>query len=204
ADTVVVALTASAPLPAGDLAFDGGAGTNSLTLRGSTGFDSETYTPSGPASGSITFTKGINLTFPPPPPPPPNITYANVYQIMDTLSLSNLSVGGLVIPPSFIFNGSAAADNITILDGFGSPLPQEDLLISNNPTSAPTFFANKPDVHVNGLAGTDTVAVNFLSPAVGLVNLTVDGGAGNDTLNVQSVGAGVAVTANGSDGDDQV
>src|SRR5262249_30343357 len=127
-DTLVVELTTSAPLPAGDLSFDGGTGTNSLVLRGTTGFDSESYTPSGPASGRITFTKGINLPSPPPPPPPPTITYANVQQITDTLSLSNLTVANLVVPPSFLFNGPSAADIISILEGFGPPLTQDDLI----------------------------------------------------------------------------
>src|SRR5262249_52490633 len=74
-------------------------------------------------------------------------------------------------------------------------------------------FANKTNLVINAFDpvdpagdGADAVTLNFTQVAAGLVTVTVNGGAGNDTFLVQAVPAAAAtlttVTLNGDDGDD--
>jgi hypothetical protein len=199
-DTLIVDLAGGTPLPAGGLTFDGGTGVNNLVLRGSSSYNSESYTPSGATSGGIDLSAG---PFVPVIPPPATISYSNVQQITDTLDLAGFPLGRFgSIPPSFSLNGTAAPDVVSVMNG-AAVNNLTTLTVSGN-TFAPVTFANKANLSFYGLAGSDSVTVNDSAAATGLATLLIDGGTEGDTVNVQQTAAGVPVTVNGGDGNDVV
>lgn len=57
-------------------------------------------------------------------------------------------------------------------------------------------FANKANVTINALGGNDLVSVDLTRPSAGLTSLTIDGGAGDDTLVGRNLPPGVTTTLN--------
>ncbi len=76
----------------------------------------------------------------------------------------------------------------------------DDLEPSNNSFNGDSgfpalTFANKTNVHVNALGGDDLVLLNVTTPALGLTNLTLDGGTGDNVLGMPTpVPSGVTLT----------
>ncbi len=65
-------------------------------------------------------------------------------------------------------------------------------------------FLNKTNVVVNGGDGNDTVNLNNPNPATGLATLTINGDAGNDTVNALAESPSVTVNVNGGADNDAV
>src|SRR5262249_35211700 len=145
--------------------FDGGPGSNSLTLSGSR-FSDETDTATGPASGSITLNDGFILS------PDFTIVYANV-STLDDLSAPFSPGIGIGFPSHLTFNATGAVDAIDVLDG-----PSLAGLATTQITSGGTFatlnFANRNHVTVNTLGGDDFVELDNPNAAAGLADLTVN------------------------------
>jgi hypothetical protein len=170
-DTLTLDTSHGLPLFSGGLTFDGGAGTNTLALVGISPYTNETETPTGSASGSITFDANGALT------------YSNVATINDTAT-----IGGLAI-----YKGTSAAETITVNDGGVVNSVQTTHLVSNSGTFATVYFACKPSVKIAGAGGVDTITINNPNPAIGMNSMTVTtGGAAGVTLNVKAI----AVTTN--------
>jgi hypothetical protein len=198
-DVLTVDLAGGTPLPAGGLTFDGGTGVNSLILKGASGYNSETYSPTGPASGTIDLRSEM---FVGPFTPPPSISYSNVQQITDTAGLVSIPLGTFgSVAPRFTLNATAAPDTVSLANG--TPVGTLATLRVSSPTFATITFANKPNVYLYGLGGVDTFTVNYTT-AAGLTSLLIDGGTENDTVNVQQTVVNVPLTINGGDGDDTV
>ena len=196
-DTLTLDFGSGNPVPSSGLSFDGGteAGTDLLVLQNGT-FASETYTATGPSSGSIALAGGST------------ITYSNLSPIDDTLSVT-----------TFTFNASGSADTVEIED---SPNAGRSRIRSANGSFELLDYANKTNITVNGAGGGDTLNLTMTAPAPGQSTLTVGGGASSDTINVTTTvvpttvngddagdtininGSSSALTANGNDGADTV
>ena len=196
-DTLTLDFGSGNPVPSSGLSFDGGteAGTDLLVLQNGT-FATETYTATGPSSGSIALAGGST------------ITYSNLAPIDDTLNVTD-----------FTFNASGSADTVEIED---SPNAGRSRIRSANGSFELLDYANKTNITVNGAGGGDTLNLTMTAPAPGQSTLTVAGGASSDTINVATTvvpttvngddagdtininGTSSALTANGNDGADTV
>jgi hypothetical protein len=199
-DNLVIDFSSGNPIPPDGFCFDGNYGSgaygaDSLTLNGNPFLD-ETYTASGPASGSIDFSNGDGATF--------TITYSNVE------TLNDLSLPALILLPNQItFNATNGDDAINVVDG-----PQVDGFMTTQISSGGTFatlnFANRNDVIVNTLGGVDNIELNDPNPEAGLSDLTVNVGASNgdiippSTVNVDATAANTLTTINADGAFDQV
>ena len=176
-DTLTLDFGSGNPVPSSGLSFDGGteAGTDLLVLQNGT-FASETYTASGPSSGTIALAGGST------------ITYSNLAPIDDTLNVTN-----------FTFNASGSADTVEIED---SPNAGRSRIRSANGSFELLDYANKTNITVNGAGGGDTINLTMTAPAPGQSTLTVGGGASSDTINVSTTV--VPTTVNGDDAGDTI
>jgi len=119
--------------------------------------------------------------------------------ILLTLIPAGISQASVIVDtaPStnFIFTDSTAGDQITILNG---PIVSgfQTIEISSSLNSLTLDFANKTHVTVTDTAGGDTITLDFSIPAVGLVDLIVNGGNGADAFNV-TPSATIPFTING-------
>jgi hypothetical protein len=197
-DHLVIDFSSGNPIPPDGFHIDGNYGSgaygaDSLTLNGNPFLD-ETYTASGPASGSIDLSNGDGSTV--------TITYSNVE------TLNDLSLPALVLLPNQLtFNATNGDDAINVVDG-----PQVDGFMTTQISSGGTFatlnFANRNDVTVNTLGGHDQVELDDPNPEPGLTSLTINAGAADSAqfnpeviVNVDATVGGVATTinANGPD-----
>jgi hypothetical protein len=164
-DTLTVNSTAGPVLV--PLTYDGGLGTDSLTLTGGTA-SSDTYTP-GPQPGSgtstIVFTSGGGGT--------QTVNFLNLEPVNDLVSATNLTVN------------ATGARQINLVDGptvNGTPTAQV-----NSGAAGPLEaidFANKANVTVQAGGGdTATLTINAAA-SLGGTNLTVTG---PDAINVDGV-----------------
>jgi hypothetical protein len=150
------------------ITYDGGTGTNSLTLTGGTA-TSDTYNP-GPASGAGTSQitiGGVAQT----------VSFLNLAPVLDTVA-GPLTVDGT--GGSNVINytaGSSAANGLVTVD-----------------SSESIEFSNKTTLALDGLGGDDTIIVNNPNTPTGLTALTADGGTGNNTLVVNASGQAVVST----------
>jgi hypothetical protein len=165
------------PLPASGLTYDptaASSGSNSLTLQGGS-FISETYSATDAGAGTITYSDSANSNVP--------ISFSNLSPVIDT-----------VTSPTFIFDATAAATTVNIVDGPTVSGTQTDEI---NDGGTVTFelidFANKTVVtaNINNAGATTTLDVS--NGAVGLSTLYVNSGAGSDNVNVEAVPSGIAV-----------
>jgi hypothetical protein len=202
-DQLVIDFTNGSPLPAGGVTYDGGtqgAAGNTLVLQGYSGYNGETYSATGVASGTITFQSLATAVG-----AGPTIRYANVQSITDTAGLSAFRLGTYVLPPSFVFNATNGGDHMTLMDG---PVINHLQTLTINSTNFPfpqTFtpltFANKANVSINMLDGwEDDITVNYPTAAAGLGTLLIDGGAGGNCVYVEQAAANVPITITGGTG----
>jgi hypothetical protein len=201
-DRLTIDFSNGSPIPAGGVGFDGGASRlngNALVLQGNSRFTSEAYIPTGPTSGNISLSSGLTSVF----GQLPAVRYGNVQQITDTVGLVDFPLGIFgTIPPSFTLNGTAGADAISVTNG--APVNGVTTLQASANTFAPVTFANKANVYVYGLAGSDSVTLNFSAASTGLASMLIDGGTENDTVDVLQIAGHVPLTVNGGAGDDVV
>ena len=160
-DTLIVdSSNGGIPVP---IAYDGGTGSNALTLQGGTAL-TDTYAP-GPNVGSgtstLTFTGGVTET----------IQFQNLAPVLDT------------VPGPLTVMGTTSNDVINY--GVGS-VPANGLVTVNNFESIE--FSNKTALTLNAGAGDDTITINNPNTPDGLTAITADGGPGIDTLVVNALG----------------
>ncbi len=159
----------------GSINYDGGPGTNSMTLTGGTA-TSDTYTPGsqlGSGNNTLVFGGGTE-----------SVSFQNLTQIFD-------QVGG-----PLRVNGNNANNAITYRQGNNTTsMPDTAWGQVSVDNLEPINFTNKTQLTIAGLAGTDTFSLNNPNTPTSLGNIAVNGdpGSGN-TLTVS--GAGVAVTVN--------
>jgi hypothetical protein len=98
------------------------------------------------------------------------VSHASV--IVDTTSSVN-----------FVFNDPTPGDQISIFNG---PIANgfQTTEISSSLNNSTLEFANKTNVTVNDIGGGDTITINVSNPAIGLVDLIVNGGNGADAFTV--------------------
>ncbi len=159
----------------GPINYDGGPGTNSMTLTGGTA-TSDTYTPGsqlGSGTSTLAFASGTE-----------SVSFQNVAPIFD-------QVGG-----SLAVNATNASNAITYQEGndtTNTPNPAWGQVSVDN--LDPINFTNKSTLTVNGLAGTDTFSFNNPNTPTGLGGVAVSGvgSTGSDVLVVNGVAATVGV-----------
>jgi hypothetical protein len=175
------------PIPSQGLSFDGGGGANAVTLNG-TPFIYDTYTATGPTSGSISLKTGDPLF------PTWTISYSNV-QTLNDLSAQQ----PVFLSSQLTFNAINGDDIINVVDG-----PQVAGFVTTQINSGGTFatlnFMNRNDVTVNALDGHDQVELNDPYPETALRLLTVNGGAGLNRFVVDNTARGVLTTINTGNG----
>ena len=205
-DTLNVDFSSANPVPSGGLSYNGGTGTGDrLVLHGGS-FANETYTPTGPGSGSVLLDSS-------------DITYSNLSPIDDTTSVTNA-----------VFNATAGADVINLVNGAIIGGAQTAQINSGNGTFELVNFANKQHMTIEGQTGADVFNLSASVAPTGLADLVVDGqnssntgddaaidtfnvsntivpttlngGAGADIFNITGTGAGSTLVANGQDGND--
>ncbi|MEQ1859298.1 MAG: FG-GAP-like repeat-containing protein [Chthoniobacteraceae bacterium] len=141
------------PIP---VSFDGGASSDSLTLTGGTA-TSDIYTP-GPNPGQGTSTiaiGGVTQT----------VNFTGLEPVLDLVA-GPLTVNGTNAVNVINYGpGNIAANGLISVDGFET-----------------IEFSNKTILVLNGLAGSDTISINNPLTPLGLTNITIDGGAGDDSL----------------------
>ncbi|MEA2709543.1 MAG: hypothetical protein QOF78_2144, partial [Phycisphaerales bacterium] len=194
-DVLDINFDAGVAIPAGGLSFDAGGGSGDLlNLKGdkfaTTGsfFLTETYTASGPQSGSIVYDGTTS------------ITYSNLAPINDTVTVVNQTT----------FNATAGDDVINVIDAGTINGFTANQINSGNGTFELWNFANKDAVNVNGLDGADTFTVNAATTAerLGYVGVfgnsssfTGDDGAA-DVFNITGSFPNIEMVAWGGDGTD--
>jgi hypothetical protein len=168
-DSLVVSLSASNPLPPPGLSFDGGGGPNTLVLLGDAS-SSDTYTATGPASGTIALSTLYSGTS--------TISYANVQSVSDP----GIAPGRFSLANYLTFNASGVGDILSVVDGPVISGFQSTRITSNGATFTTLDFANRSYVTLNTLDGSDTVTLNNPHPEASLFSMTVAGGVGANTL----------------------
>ena len=169
-DTLIVdSSNGGIPVP---IAYDGGTGSNALTLQGGTVL-TDTYAP-GPGVGSgtstLTFTGGVET-----------IEFQNLAPVLDT------------IPGPLTVTGTASNDVINY--GVGS-VPANGLVTVDNFESIE--FSNKTTLILNAGAGDDTITINNPNTPASLTAITVDGGPGIDSPVVNALDNAVDVATAGT------
>ncbi|HSU69462.1 MAG TPA: hypothetical protein VLJ39_21430, partial [Tepidisphaeraceae bacterium] len=172
-DNLIVDSTSGPVL--GSINYDGGAGTNSMTLTGGTA-TSDAFTPGaqlGSGTSSLVVNGGTEA-----------VSFQNVAPIFDQVA------GPLAV------NGNNANNAITYQEG-------NDPTNTLNPawgqvsvdTLEPINFTNKTSLAIAGLAGTDTFSLNNPNTPTGLTGIAVSGSGstGADTLIVNGVAPTVGV-----------
>jgi hypothetical protein len=159
----------------GPINYDGGPGTNYLTLTGGTA-TSDVYSPGsqlGAGTNTLVFSGGIE-----------SVSFQNLAPIFDQVA------GPLLV------NATNSNNAITYQGG-------NDTTNALNPAWGqvsvdnlePINFINKSALTINGLAGTDTFSVNNPNTPTGLGGIAISGSGstGSDALIVNGVGATVGV-----------
>ena len=187
--SLTINYTSGDPLPVGGTMFDPapatGQAVNSLTLTsgaGGTGFNSETYTPTGAHAGTITYSDSAHSNVP--------ITFSSLSPVTDT-----------VPSPSFFFIAGPPSTAIKTVDIVDGPAPGGTQTTEINDGGTGTFelidFANKTVVTATEQNSGATTTINVTTPAPGLTQLFADAQAlgGNDTIDVQATPSGVSTTS---------
>ncbi|NOY98118.1 MAG: hypothetical protein GXP40_02800 [Chloroflexi bacterium] len=142
--------------PGLDLNYDGGPGFDVLAVQGGT-FDSVSYAPIDPSSGSIVLDAS-------------QVVYTNIEPISDLSAAADAT-----------FNGTSNDDTIAVVDGSivtdatNCPTGCQTIEIQS-PQFENITFANKTNVTLDAGQGDDTITLNITKLAAGLSSLTVKGG----------------------------
>ena len=156
--------------------YDGGSGSDSLLLLGSTVVNSAAYTPgSNPGNGRI------DHAITGPPAQSQSINFANLEPVIDLVVASFLTI-----------NANPADNAISYTQG-----PNSGTVNSLNPAALltgnvavdnfePYEFANKNQLIIQALAGSDAISINNPATPSGLQSILVSGGdpEGSDSLTV--------------------
>ncbi len=160
--------------------YDGGGGSDSLLVQGTTGAASLDYTP-GPAAGAGALDYGSGAM---------TIDFTGLEPIVDLLAIPNLTVNGTNADNAINYAQGIvnAANGLVSVDGFET-----------------LEFNNKTNLILNGQAGSDTINLNNPTAVGPLATITVNGGdptGGSDTVVVNgTVGSdGISVGGLTSDG----
>lgn len=150
---------------------------NALTLTsGASGvaFLSETYAPSGPGAGTITYSDSTNSSVP--------------------IAFSNLSapITDVVASSSYFFTSPSTVTTVNVVDA-ATP-GQTEINAGTTGTFETVDFAGKTAVTVNANVAGATTTVNVTSPSSAMAELFVDSGAGNETIDVQATPRNVTTT----------
>ena len=180
------------------ITYDGGSGSDTLLVTGTTAVQQVEYFP-GPdvLEGRLAY----SLTWGPPPSRDMVIDFINLEPVIDLVVAANLTV-----------NGTPGDDVINVEPGPAGPPVQGQVTVNNFEL---IDFANKTTLVVNGQAGSDVINVNLTARPAGLTGITINADgpantfAGNDRvtiLNLPLTGTGFTgpVTVNGGPGDDFV
>lgn len=186
-DTLTVNFASGNPVPGSGISFDGGAepGSDGLILEGGS-FPSETYTASGPSSGTISFGSSV-------------ITFSNIAPITDTVAVT-----------TFTFNGTSGGEIVNIIDGpivttVDCPAGCQSTRIASGSGSFEQIdFAHKSNVTAQGAGGGDTISLDNPNIAEGLASLTINGNTGGDIINIRRTIAALGVTVGGGEQDDTI
>ncbi|MHC4877918.1 MAG: beta strand repeat-containing protein [Planctomycetota bacterium] len=162
------------------LTFDGGADNDDIQLTGGGVGATGTYnvgatSDSGQLLTMLTGTQTINFT--------------GLEPIEDLQALDLLTI-----------NASAGSDTINVVD---APTAGQTEVNFGGAFELIRFQDNVA-VIINAGAGADTVNFDNPNPATGLTTLTINGDAGNDTVNALSNSAAITVNVNGNADDDAV
>jgi|CXWL01.1.fsa_nt_gi uncharacterized repeat protein (TIGR01451 family) len=163
--------------------FNGGNPTNgpgdALRVLGGS-FASGASTPTNGQDGSIVYTGGTTGNF--------TLNYTGLEPIDDLSSVTNYTINGTNgLNFLNIVNGPVVSGTQTTQVNDGADLIE---LIN---------FANKTNVTINALDGSDQISINNSLKGVGLTSLIVNGNNGNDQFSIHGPGtvAGVGYTLNG-------
>lgn len=164
-----------------EIAYDGGT-TRTLNLAAGAGTD-EIQLDGGDAAATIDYTVG--------PAADQGTLVTNIGADAQTVVFSGLTPtqNELLVDrqdgAAITINGSSSADVITVQDGLPDILFFTEVDFNN--AFAPIQFQNKTRAFINGLGNADTINLDNPNRPVGPLSLdfvNVDGGAGNDTINV--------------------
>lgn len=179
-DALFVDYSGGNPVPDGTrLVFNGRGGSNDLTLGDGT-VTSTSYLPDNATDGTIDLDGGTT-----------QILFTDLSFVADVLTATAMTV-----------KATGAADNIVVMDA-AVILGVQANAITNGGTFTTVLFGGKTNVTVDGFSGNDGLTLNLTTPAASLAALTLQGGNGNDALNVQANAAGPAYTLAGGIGNDQ-
>jgi hypothetical protein len=159
----------------GPINYDGGAGTNFLTLTGGTA-TSDTYTPGsqlGSGTSSLVFAGGTE-----------SVSFQNLAPVFDQVA-GPLSVNGTNSSNAITYQGGN--DTTNLANAAWGQVAVDNL--------EPINFTNKSALTINGLAGTDTFNINNPKTPTGLGSIVLSGAGstGSDALIINGVASTVAV-----------
>ncbi|HEX4794745.1 MAG TPA: hypothetical protein VH370_13175 [Humisphaera sp.] len=172
-DSLIVNSTSGPVL--GPINYDGGPGTNFLTLTGGTA-TSDTYTPGsqlGSGTNTLVFPGGTEA-----------VTFQNLAPIFDQVG------GPLVVNATNANNAISYVEGNDTTNSLNSAWGQVSV-----DTLEPINFNNKTALTINGMAGTDTFSLNNSNTPAGLLGISVSGtgSTGSDALIVNGVAATIGV-----------
>ncbi|HEV3082685.1 MAG TPA: hypothetical protein VGY66_23075, partial [Gemmataceae bacterium] len=170
------------------ISITGSGAANELILNGGGGSGfTETYNfGPGNGDGNIVTTNGTVTQ---------TINYTGLAPIFDTVAVDTLTVNATTTSQILAIDGTL---NLNINSGFLSGT--SNLTEIRDDQFEPAFIAHKTTVDLIGNDGGNTVFLDNLNPADGLANLNVTLGNGTNTVNVESTGAGVTTTVDGTKG----
>jgi Ca2+-binding RTX toxin-like protein len=172
----------------GDVFFDGGVGNDLLRLIGGTAVTTSTYNV-GPGAGEGSSVHVLGGTT-------QRVLFKNLEPAIDTVVSATLIVNATNADNAVNYDlgpnsgtalvGGAVSGRVSV-DGFET-----------------VEFANKTNLTINALAGSDTISLNHPSSPAGLATITVDGGdpTASDTLIVNDAvnGTAISFTPNSANG----
>ena len=180
-DALTIDFSGGDALPVNGLQFDGGGGKNTLNVRNGL-VTNETINALGPGAGALSIG-------------PRGLSFRNLLPINDTVTATN-----------FFFNLPVGATTTNLTDGPSvNGLATEQIASGDTPSAFELVnFANKSHVFI-GPPDTPTPLVFNLdspTPAAGLASLTWNGGPLGDVANLVASPAGVNTVLNGGAGND--
>ena len=189
ADTLTVNVNATALINT-PIEYDGGDGSDTLTVSGN---------PTDPNPDEVIYTVGAAVT-------EGHLRYENAANArLMSIDFSNLEpVNDLINATNLTINGTAEENDITYQQGANATLGRVTVdgfeLID---------FNNKTNLNLNGNNGNDTILLNNASLPTGLQTVVASGNDGDDTINVLALpdASGttfVSATLNGNAGNDSL